>query len=94
MTLSLVNIVNSLLVFYSWLIIAYALMSWLPASGAIGEIRRVIGTIVEPYVGLFRRFLPMASLGGGGIDFSPLVAYLVLLIARRFIVMLLLRLGL
>ena len=71
--------------FYGILIIAYVLMSWFPMNGGIiYDVYRVLGSLVEPYLGLFRRFIPPM----GGMDFSPIVAIIVLnllvgLIARN-----------
>jgi uncharacterized protein YggT (Ycf19 family) len=68
--------------FYIILIIAYVLMSWLPMNGAaIQDIYRVIGSLVEPYLGLFRRFIPPM----GGMDFSPIVAILLLQFGVRWL---------
>ncbi|WP_159883985.1 YggT family protein [Paenibacillus puerhi] len=68
--LTLVNI-------YQYVLIAYVLLSWLPNAreSFIGEI---LGKLCEPYLGIFRRFIPPI---GGMIDISPIVA----LIALRFI---------
>ncbi len=62
---------------YSFLIIGYVLLSWLPNArdSFIGE---MLGKLVEPYLGIFRRFIPPI---GGVIDLSPIVA----LFALRFI---------
>jgi uncharacterized protein YggT (Ycf19 family) len=69
------GIVSGIGQFYVILIIAYVLMSWLPMNGAtIQDIYRVIGSLVEPYLGIFRRFIPPM----GGMDFSPIIAILVL----------------
>lgn len=72
--MSLANIIIRAIDFYSLLIIVYVLLSWLPASGVVWEIRRILGTVVEPYIGIFRRIVPNI----GMIDISPLVAILVL----------------
>lgn len=73
--MSLSGVLSSVMYFYTWLIIIYVLMSWIPAGGgAIGDIRRVLGTLVEPYLGLFRRIIPPI----GMIDISPIAAILVL----------------
>ncbi len=55
---------------YFFMIIAYILLSWLPnaQSSAIGQ---WIGKLVEPYLSVFRRFIPPI---GGVIDLSPIVA--------------------
>lgn len=72
--MSLAQILMRAIDFYSLLIIVYVLLSWLPASGTVWEIRRILGTVVEPYIGIFRRIIPNL----GMIDISPLVAILVL----------------
>lgn len=59
---------------YSALIFIYVLMSWFPMRGTLYDAYRVLGSVVEPYLGLFRRLLPPL----GGLDFSPWVAILVL----------------
>jgi len=71
---AVVSIVNGLLSFYSVLILIYVIMSWFRPTGLFWEVFQVIGSVVEPYIGLFRRFMPNT----GMIDFSPLVAILVL----------------
>lgn len=63
---------------YSWAIIIYIFMSWVPATRETG-IGRFLGQIVEPYLSVFRKFIPPI----GMIDFSPIVALLVLQILIR-----------
>ncbi|RAP76640.1 YggT family protein [Paenibacillus montanisoli] len=62
---------------YTYMIIAYVLLSWLPSlrESFIGEL---LGKLVEPYLAPFRRFIPSI---GGVIDISPIVA----LFALRFV---------
>lgn len=59
---------------YSWMIIIYVLMSWLPAvkESYVGEL---LGKIVEPYLRPFRRLIPPI---GGMLDISPIIAYFAL----------------
>lgn len=61
---------------YSFLLIIYILMSWIPSlrETAFGIF---IGKIVEPYLAFFRQFIPPL----GMIDISPIVA----IFALRFI---------
>ena len=68
------SVVNGIISFYSFCILAYVLMSWLSPTGIVFDIYRILGQICEPYIGIFRRILPAT----GGIDFSPLVAMLAL----------------
>ena len=84
--MSLTGILRTILSFYSGLIVIYVLMSWIPSNeGMVGEIRSVLATLCEPYIGLFRRILPMAMVGGAGLDFSPFVALIVLQLVGGFI---------
>lgn len=79
--LSVRGIVVPILNFYGILIFAYVIMSWFvrPGSGGLlGDIYGVLRQLCEPYVGLFRRILPPVMIGSAGLDFSPLVALVVL----------------
>ena len=82
-----VIVVDRLIGFYGWLILGYVILSWFAGRGGTAyEIYKVLGTVVEPYIGLFRRVLPTASVGGAGLDFAPLVAWFVLdLVIRQFL---------
>lgn len=82
MTVTLIGILVQVAEFYEWLIIAYVLLSWFPVSGVFADIRRALATLVEPYLGLFRRIIPPI----GMIDISPIVAILVLQVAVRLLV--------
>jgi uncharacterized protein YggT (Ycf19 family) len=70
----LIYFVSVLFDIYSWMIIAYILMSWIPNAreSAIGEL---LGKVVEPYLSPFRRIIPPI---GGMIDISPIVALIAL----------------
>ena len=65
---------------YGMMIFVWAIFSWFDHSrGILADIYRVLDTLVGPFVGLFKRFIPRV----GGIDFSPFIAILLLqLIAR------------
>ena len=74
--LNLLVLIQRLFNVYETLIVVWCLMSWIPMrpGGLLDDIRGAIGIIVEPYLNLFRRFIPPL----GGIDFSPIVAILAL----------------
>ncbi|KUK48818.1 MAG: YGGT family protein [Actinobacteria bacterium 66_15] len=81
--MTLAALLSQLVRFYEILIIAYILMSWFrPSSGMLLDIYRVLGTITEPWLGIFRRFIPPM----GAIDFSPIVALLVLRLAANALI--------
>lgn len=71
--------------FYQYLIVIYVLLSWFPVSGIFAQFKQVLSSICEPYLALFRRFVPVA----GGLDFSPFIAIIVLQLLARFIVQIL-----
>ncbi|WP_373282932.1 YggT family protein [Macrococcus hajekii] len=58
---------------YSYAIIVYIFMSWIPGLRESG-VGRFIGKIVEPYLEIFRKIIPPL----GMFDFSPIVAIFVL----------------
>ena len=69
---------------YTFIIFVYVMMSWFPIRGGIvGDIYRVLGKICDPYLNLFRRFIPPI---GGMIDISPILALLVLQFVVRLLV--------
>ncbi len=79
---SVMGIILRLIDFYEMLIIVYVLMSWFrPSSGILYDAYAALGTVVEPWVGIFRRIVPLF----GMIDFSPLVAILVLQLIQRLL---------
>ena len=69
-------LVSNAIQIYSWALIIYILMSWFPGAreSSIGEF---LGRITEPYLEVFRRFIPPL----GMIDFSPIAAILALELA-------------
>ena len=79
------NIIVALANAYTTVIFVYVLMSWLPntETGVVGQVYRALGTLCEPYLGLFRRLIPPI---GGMVDITPIIALLVLQFVVRLIV--------
>ncbi|WP_170006964.1 YggT family protein [Bacillus fonticola] len=73
MVYQIISVVNTLASIYSFALIIYIFMSWFPGAreSKFGEI---LSRICEPYLDVFRRFIPPL----GMIDISPIVALLVL----------------
>ncbi|WP_366249509.1 YggT family protein [Terribacillus aidingensis] len=71
------SIISTAFTVYSFALIVYILMSWFPGArqSAFGEI---LGRICEPYLDVFRRFIPPL----GMIDLSPIVGIIVLRLAE------------
>jgi YggT family protein len=65
---------------YLLCILAYIITSWipLPYNVWLNRVQRFLYDVVDPYLRLFRRFIPQVSLGGLGLDLSPIFAILVL----------------
>ena len=68
---------------YTILIIAWIIVSWvrLPYNVWISRIRTFLDDTVSPFVGVFRRLLPMF----GPLDLSPMAAIIVLQVAERIL---------
>ena len=82
MPFSIRIVLSAALQFYSFVIIIYVLMTWFPLSGVFEEIFRVLASVVEPYLNLFRRIVPTM----GAMDFSPFVAILVLWAIQAYVI--------
>ncbi|MDQ3857359.1 MAG: YggT family protein [Actinomycetota bacterium] len=81
------SFVNTLFLVYLALIFLYIITSWvpLPYNLWLNRIQRFLYDVVEPYLRVFRRFLPQVSFGGLGLDLSPIIAIIVLIIANRVV---------
>ena len=81
------DFVNTLFYVYLALIFAYIITSWipLPYNVWLNRVQRFLHDVVDPYLRLFRRFVPQLSLGGLGLDLSPIFAILVLYVLNAVI---------
>lgn len=81
--LQLVSLIQRLFDIYGWLIVIWCLLTWVPMrpGGFADDLRGALGMLVEPYLNLFRRFIPPL----GGVDISPIVAILVLTAIERLV---------
>jgi YggT family protein len=75
---------------YTLLLFAYILTSWirLPYRPWLNRVQRFLYDVCDPYLRIFRRFLPPL----GPLDLSPMVAIFVLFIVRGILTSLLERL--
>jgi YggT family protein len=81
------SFVSTVFSVYLICIIAYIITSWipLPYNVWLNRVQRFLYDVVDPYLRLFRRFLPQLSLGGLGLDLSPIVAIFSLYIVQRLV---------
>ncbi|MGZ8782235.1 MAG: YggT family protein [Gaiellaceae bacterium] len=77
---SLASFVGVFLWVYTLLLFAYILTSWirLPYRPWLNRVQRFLYDVCDPYLRIFRRFLPPL----GPLDLSPMVAIFVLFIVR------------
>jgi YggT family protein len=87
---AILSLIYLILSIYAWLIVARAVLSWFPIrSGTVMyRIYSAIYDVTEPYLSIFRRFLPMPRAGNVAIDVSAIVALVVLFVVIRIIALL------
>jgi YggT family protein len=81
--------VNTLIIVYIVLIFIRILMSWVPRMPYyrwLDAVLNFVREVTDPYLNLFRRFMPALRIGGAGLDLSPMVATFVLIIVGRIVV--------
>ena len=75
----LIRLVGIAVQVYIWLIFGRIILSWIRIdSVALRPVMVFIYDITEPFLALFRRLIPGIGASGIGIDFSPIIAILVL----------------
>jgi len=81
--------VNTLIYVYLVLIFIRIIMSWIPRmpyNRYLAAVLQFVTDVTDPYLNLFRKFIPMVRLGPGALDLSPIVATFVLLIVGGIVV--------
>jgi YggT family protein len=86
---AVLDVVLILLQFYTWVVIAAVVVSWLIAFNVIntrnefvGMIVRLIYQLTEPLLRPIRNFMPNL----GGLDLSPLILLLLVFFIQRVII--------
>jgi YggT family protein len=82
-------IIQTLLSLIVWVIVAYAILSWLISFEIINlrnrfvyRISRFLEAVANPLLRPFRRILPTM----GGLDFSPIILFVVIGGAQRYLI--------
>ena len=81
--------VSVLITIYIVLIFIRVLMSWftrIPYNVVLNAVLEFVRETTDPYLNLFRKFVPMVRIGPGALDLSPIVAVIVLLIVQSIVV--------
>ena len=76
------KVMDILLLLFMWVVIFRAILSWVNPD-PYNPIVRFIHNITEPVLSQIRKRLPVNF---GGIDFSPIVVFLVIIFLRTFVV--------
>ena len=81
--------VGALFLVYIGLLLVRVLISWVPRMPYNPTLRKVLDFITEttdPYLNLFRRFIPPLGGGGFALDLSPMIGIIVLVVLRGLLV--------
>jgi len=85
---SIADYVNTLVTVYVVLIFARIVMSWftnIPYNRVLDAVLGFVRDVTDPYLNLFRRFVPTVRVGPGALDLSPMVATFALLIVGNLV---------
>jgi YggT family protein len=80
--------VRTLALVYLVLIFIRIIMSWIPRipyNPALNAVLTFVTDVTDPYLNLFRRFIPPVRMGPGALDLSPIIATFVLLIVSGLV---------
>ena len=80
--------VETLGIVYLVLIFIRIILSWIPRmpyNRYLAAFLQFVTDVTDPYLNIFRRFIPMVRLGPGGLDLSPIVATIVLIIVTDIV---------
>jgi YggT family protein len=81
--------VGALFLVYIILVLLNVLISWVPRMPYNRPLRATLDFVKEttdPYLNLFRRFLPPIGGGGMALDLSPMIGVILLFVARAVVV--------
>lgn len=82
------NYVDTLVGIYVLLIFVRILMSWIPRmpyNRYLAAVLTFVTDVTDPYLGLFRRFIPPLRIGPAALDLSPIIGIFVLVIVGGFL---------
>lgn len=85
---AIADYVSTLVTVYVVLIFARIVMSWftsIPYNRVLDAVLGFVRDVTDPYLNLFRRFVPTVRVGPGALDLSPMVATFALLIVGNLV---------
>jgi YggT family protein len=78
----ILTILINFLQIYSVLLIIRVLLTWFQSTSWAEQIMSFLSPITDPYLNLFRSIIPPL----GGMDFSPILAFLLLNVVQNLLV--------
>lgn len=90
--MSIAIIINGINLFFEiliWTLLVRILLSWVPNMNWYSGFGKTLKDITDPILTPFRNLIPPIS----GIDLSPIVAFIVLGLVQRVVIMLLLQIA-
>lgn len=81
--LSLLGLISSVFTIYIWIIIIRALISWV-SPDPYNPVVQILYKLTEPVLRPLRRLVPPHKVGG--LDLSPMIAILLLVLIRQTLV--------
>lgn len=82
------TLIHDLITLYILILVASALLSWFPTTdsrGGLATTKLVLARMTEPVLRPLRAIMPRPSIGGVGIDFSVLIAIIILEVLNSYI---------
>ena len=89
MLAGIAEVLGTILTLYMWVIIIRALLSWVspdPYNPIVQLLHRATDPVLNFIRYLLRRFLGVGGMGGMGIDFSPIIAILLIMFLQIAVV--------
>ena len=81
--------VNTLIYLYLALIVVRVVMTYfqrIPYNRYLAAVLGFVEDVTNPYLNLFRRFIPPVRLGPAALDLTPIIAMFVLIIVGQIVV--------
>jgi YggT family protein len=85
---SIADYLSTLITVYIVLIFVRIVMTWftrIPYNRTLDAVLGFVRDVTDPYLNLFRKFIPPVRLGPGALDLSPMIATFVLIIVGRIV---------
>ncbi len=83
----MLSIIRALLELYLLILFARAILSWFPINpdGAMASVQRGLYAVTEPVLAPLRAVLPPMRMGGMGLDLSPMLVMLAIIVLLSII---------